>query len=155
MVNVVEAVQAARARSNLVNTALAKLVHVFGVYAQGAVHHKEVELALLKSLLKVVGRLGGIHVRGGAHRDGDGALDLGRHVDAKTAARVVAAQKSLPVFAEIIAPAMGVHALQAVGAEVQVAGELGDVREGRPDAYMQRVGAGFFQDLGDGLGLLD
>ena len=86
MVNVVEAVQAARARSNLVNTALAKLVHVFGVYAQGAVHHKEVELALLKSLLKVVGCLGGIHVRGGAHGDGNGALDLCRHVDAQAAA---------------------------------------------------------------------
>ena len=68
---------------------------------------------------------------------------------------MVAAQKSLPVLAEIIASAVGVHALQAVGAEIEVAGELGDVCEGGPDAYMKRVGAGFFQDLGDGLGLLD
>ena len=68
---------------------------------------------------------------------------------------MVAAQKSLPVLAEIIASAVGVHALQAVGAEIEVAGELGNVGEGRPDTHVKRVGAGFFQDLGDGLGLLD
>ena len=136
------AVQAAVARTDLVHAALAQLVDVVGVGVERAGHVEEVNLAVCQGLLEEVGGVGRIHVGDRAHGDGHGGLDLGGHLQHEATTRVLAVEQALPVALEVELGGPAVVAVDAVAREVQVAGELAGVVAVRPDAHVERVGAG-------------
>ena len=69
-----------------IESALAQLVHVFGVDANGSVNHEEVELVVLERLLEEVGGVRGVHVYGCADGNRHGGFDLLGHVEEQAAA---------------------------------------------------------------------
>ena len=142
LVEVEVAVQAAVARADLVDLAFAQLVDVVRVGVERAGHVVEVDLAVLQGLLKEVRGMCRVHIGDRAHGDAHGRLDLCGNLKHEAAAGVRAVEQALPVAGEVELRGVAGVAVDAVAREVQVAGELAGVVAVRPDAHVQRVGAG-------------
>ena len=152
---VIEAVQAAGAGRDLIQTVLSHLVDVLRIHAERTVHHQEVDLALFDGGIEQIGGLCGIVIRCAADRDADSGLDLRGDVEVQTDAGVVPADQTLEVPVKVEALAVAVEALKAAAGKVEIAGKLGDVLAAGSDPDMQAVRTCLFHLLRDGDGLFD
>ena len=142
------AVQAACAGSDLIDPALAELVDVFRVDRERTRHHKEVALAVFKSLLKEVRCMGGIHVSDHTAGDLHCLLVHGGDVQRHAGPACVSDQLALPMTLEIILRAKAGRSFNAVEDEVKIRAELSNMMPERSETEMHGVRSGRFEELG-------